>query len=69
MCPCNSTESWRSCSFRGPGLGGWPWGSVKEKDGSDQPYLVTPGQGAGLAVRYKKEAYGKGRRLSHRGEN
>lgn len=28
----------------------------------DQLYLVTPGQGAGLVVPYKKEAYGKGRR-------
>lgn len=56
-------------SFRGPGVGEWPWGSVKEKGGRGQPYLVTPGQGAGLAVHCKKEAYGKGRRLSHREEN
>jgi len=40
--------------------GGCPWGSVKEKSGHGQPWLVTSGQEAGLAMYYKKEALWQG---------
>nr|XP_009499590.1 PREDICTED: ovomucoid-like [Phalacrocorax carbo] len=63
LCGSDGKTYGNKCQFcnavSGPDVGAWPWGRVKEKGGHGQLYLVTPGQGTGLAVHYKKEAYEK----------